>query len=159
MHPFNRLPRTLAFYAVLSPFLFSQPADLRPIAPPIAPVRPVVDEYHGIQVVDPYRYMETAGNPEVQSWVEGQAEYTRRVLSAIPGREKLLSRLVELAEARPAVVSDVHRYPGDVYVYLKRLAKESTARLYLRKGLNGDEILLLDPVGVTSWQRRLTALA
>ncbi|MEK0369503.1 MAG: hypothetical protein QQN62_07875, partial [Nitrosopumilus sp.] len=43
--------------------------------PPIAPVKNVVDEYYGVKVEDPYRYMENLEDPEVQSWIKGQAEY------------------------------------------------------------------------------------
>jgi prolyl oligopeptidase len=36
------------------------------ISPPVAPVRPVTDEYFGTKVVDPYRYMENLKDPEVK---------------------------------------------------------------------------------------------
>jgi prolyl oligopeptidase len=58
--------------------------------PPVAPVRPVVDDYHGTQVVDPYRYMENVKDPEVQAWMKAHADHTRATLDALPGRAKLL---------------------------------------------------------------------
>ncbi len=36
-----------------------------PPPPPLAPVRPVTDDYFGTKMVDPYRYMENLKDPEV----------------------------------------------------------------------------------------------
>ncbi len=57
-------------------------------SPPVAPVRPVTDDYHGVKVVDPYRYMENLKDPEVQAWIKAQNDYARAVLGRIPGRAK-----------------------------------------------------------------------
>jgi len=66
--------------------------SVRADAPPVAPVRPVVEEHFGTKVVDPYRYMENFHDPAVQAWVKGQAEYAAKTLAVIPGRQKLLER-------------------------------------------------------------------
>ena len=47
-------------------------------APPVAAVRPVADEYFGVKVADPYRYMENLKDPDVESWFEGQNDYTSK---------------------------------------------------------------------------------
>src|SRR6266853_7024264 len=52
-----------------------QPSSLRP--PPLARVEPVTDVYYGTKVLDPYRYMENLSDPEVQSWMKTQNDYTR----------------------------------------------------------------------------------
>ena len=44
-------------------------------SPPVAPVKVVQDKYHGTTISDPYRYMEDFKDPEVQSWVKGQADF------------------------------------------------------------------------------------
>jgi prolyl oligopeptidase len=108
-------------------------------------VRPVTDVYYGIKVIDPYRYMENLDDPEVQSWFKAQNDYTRAVLASLPGRQQLLSRIVELDESAAADIGSLLRLPDDVYLYSKLLATEDTYKLYLRKGLTGVEKLLLDP--------------
>jgi prolyl oligopeptidase len=129
--------------------LGAQPAGSAPTpAPPIAPVRPVFDDYYGTKITDPYRYMENLKDPEVQAWMKSQNDYTRVVLAGIPGREKLLARMIELDEST-SVVAFVQRLPGDLYLYRKLPAHENVPKLYMRQGLNGPEKLLLDPERIT----------
>lgn len=110
---------------------------------PVAPVKPVTTDYYGTKVVDPYRYMENLKDPKVQAWMKAQNDYTRAVLARIPGRQKLLARIRQLDESIPQV--RVTRLPGDRYLILKTLPGETTARLYLRRGLSGKDTLLVDP--------------
>src|SRR5205085_9438773 len=113
--------------------------------PPVAPVRVVVDDYHGTKVEDPYRYFENFADPEVQAWVKGQAEYAQRTLAAIPGRDKMLARIAELDEGAPYRIHVVRRWPDGSLHYLKRLASENLDKLYYRDGKGGEERLLIDP--------------
>jgi len=116
-----------------------------PEAPPVARVSPVTDDYFGHKIVDPYRYMENLKDPAVQSWIKSQADYTSSLLSLIPGRAKLLARLHELNTSATARVNSVSVLPGLVLFYEKTLASENVARLYMRRGLAGQEQLILDP--------------
>src|SRR5579864_8456628 len=116
-----------------------------PSKPPVAPVRPVTDDYYGTKIVDNYSYMENMKDPEVQEWFKNQNDFTRVTLDSIPGREKLLARIRELDASAPATVTDVQRLPGDRYFYQKLLPGESAPKLYIRQGLGGEERLLVDP--------------
>jgi prolyl oligopeptidase len=116
-----------------------------PSAPPPAPVREVTDEYFGVKVADPYRYMEDLANPEVTAWFKAENDYTHAVLSRISGRSAFLNRIKQLDESAPARTSDLRRLPGDRYFYQKRLASEDVAKLYVRDGLTSNERLLVDP--------------
>ena len=111
---------------------------------PVAPVRPVTDVYFGVPVVDRYRYMENLDDPEVQSWMRGQADYTRGVLDRIPGRAGMLERVKKYVDAPPASVSDLRRIAGGRYFFLKTLANQSIAKLYMRQGVDGQDELLVD---------------
>jgi prolyl oligopeptidase len=120
-----------------------------PSGPPVALVRPVTEDFYGTKVTDDYRYMENLEDPEVQSWFKGQNEYARAVLESLPGRQKLLQRIIGLDESTKSDVGRVLRLPGDVYLYTKLFAGEDTYKLYFRKGLTGEERLVADPENVT----------
>jgi protease II len=129
--------------------LVSRSADVKSLdavgLPPAAPVRPVVDDYFGTKVTDPYRYMENLTDPEVQSWIKAQNDYARVALARIPGRSKMRDRLRELDQSAPAFVSDLRDVPGDLYFYPNLPAGAGTAKLYMRHGLGGEEKLVFDP--------------
>ena len=109
--------------------------------PPVAAVREVTDDYFGVKVVDPYRWMENSKDATFQTWLKGQASYTRAVLDRIPGRGKLQSRLQELADSS-TVVAEAQR-AGDQYFYFKTLPADNNRKLFVRQGRN--ERLLVDP--------------
>ena len=118
-------------------------------SPPIAPTTNVTDNYFGVTVSDPYRYMENLSDPAVAAWMKAQNDFTHSILDRIPGREKLLARIKQLDDAVAARVSDVRRLPHDRYFYLKRLPQDNNPKLYMREGLTGKETLLVDPENFT----------
>jgi prolyl oligopeptidase len=117
---------------------------------PVAPVRMVTDEYFGVKVSDPYRYLENLQDPEVAAWFKSESNYTQNTLAAIPGRAAMQARIKTLSDAAPLVVFDLRRLPGGVYFYQKRLASEEVGKLYTRVGLGGEEKKLVDPAQYTS---------
>ncbi len=119
--------------------------------PPVAPIRNVADTHFGVKVDDPYRYMEGGSDPDVAGWMKGQSAYARAVLDRIPGRASLLARMDDITRENAiaqggANIGNVRRLPGDRYFYLKtHPPQDQTAKLYTRQGLNGREVLLVDP--------------
>src|SRR5665213_3285888 len=87
---------------VFAPSLESQEAPARQ---PVAPMRPVTDDYFGTKIVDNYRYFEDLKNPAVQNWMKAQADYTRHTLDSLPGYPALLKRVDELECMRAAMRS------------------------------------------------------
>ena len=115
------------------------------LAPPVAPVKPVEDEYFGTKLTDPYRYMEDLKSDEVQGWMKGQADFATSTLRKIPGREQFLARMLELDASVPAKVGGLFRLADGKLFYRKRLANEDVPKLYMRDGIKGKEVLLADP--------------
>lgn len=114
-------------------------------SPPAAPLRPVVDHYHDVKVVDPYRYLENFKDPEVRQWVKAQAEFADQRLRSLPGRDALLKRIQELDAGRPFTLSGVTRLGDGAHFYFKQRASENVAKVYFRASLNSEEQLLIDP--------------
>ena len=108
----------------------------------------VVDHLHGVDVSDPYRWLENSDAPEVQRWTEAQNAATRRVLDRVPGRGALEKRFWELYEIGSVGVP-VSRPAGKTrrYFYTRRDGKQNQAVLYVRDGAAGDDRVLVDVNG------------
>jgi len=65
----------------------------------------VTDTYHGVKVVDDYRWLENGANPKVKAWSEAQNARARAFLDRLPGRRALAARIEHLAIARPASIA------------------------------------------------------
>jgi prolyl oligopeptidase len=115
---------------------------------PKTPVREVTDDYFGIKVMDPYRWLENTSDPEVVSWMKSQNDYTREQLAQIPGRDKLLDRIKSLDNAG-AVVASLQVWGGH-YFYLKTEPGSDNRKLYVRDTVAAPERLLVDPEKLTA---------
>src|SRR6478672_10492766 len=103
-------------------------------APPKAKIMTVIDDYHGRQIADPYRWLEDAAAPETQQFVAAQNAYTRSVLDNIPGRDELRRRVEQLLTIG-RVTSP--RIGGNNYFYERRDGRQNQAVVYVREGPDG----------------------
>src|SRR5690606_12278442 len=55
-----------------------------------------VDDYHGVRVADPYRWLEDDNSEETKAWVAAQNKVTFAYLKNIPQRAAIEKRLTEL---------------------------------------------------------------
>jgi prolyl oligopeptidase len=117
-------------------------------APPKTPVRDVTEEYFGVKVPDPYRWLENTSDPEVVAWMKAQNDYTREVLARIPHRDELLARITALDNAGE-VVSGVQVWGGR-YFYYKTAPGSDNRKLFTRDSLGAPERLLIDPEKMTT---------
>ena len=76
------------------------------------PKRPVTDEYHGVRVVDDYRWLEDLSDPEVKDWNVNQNGHTRSVLDGLPIRELVRERVAALYAASSADYPEVQFKEG-----------------------------------------------
>jgi prolyl oligopeptidase len=77
-------------------------ADDQP-AIPATPRKPVTDEYHGVQIVDDYRWLEPHASAEARQWSDQQNARTRAYLDHLSMRPALvdsLNRLEKTASVR-----------------------------------------------------------
>lgn len=100
------------------------------------------DEYHGVKVADPYRWLEDDNSAETKAWVEAQNKVTFDYLKTIPQREQLKKRLTELW--------DYEKYSapfkeGGKYFYYKNDGLQNQSVLYVTDSPDKPGRVLLDP--------------
>jgi len=100
------------------------------------------DTYHGVEVADPYRWLEDANSPETAEWVGQQNKVTFGYLETIPFRAKMKERLTALYNY-PKYSAPSRR--GDYYFFSKNDGLQNQSVLYVQKGLDGTPEVLLDP--------------
>src|SRR5713226_1372454 len=110
--------------------------------PPFTPIEPVTEVLHGVEITDPYRWLEDQNSPRTRKWLEEQTGYTRAYLDAIPGRERIRKRVTELLST--PIVSDFSS-AGDRHFFLKRYEGKQQPVIVMREGLFGEETILVDP--------------
>jgi prolyl oligopeptidase len=102
------------------------------------------DEYHGITVADPYRWLEddVRENPDVRAWVEAQNAVTFEYLAGIPERATITERMTQLW--------DYERYgipvkEGGRYFYSYNNGLQNQSVIYVQADLDAEPELLIDP--------------
>jgi hypothetical protein len=63
---------------------------------PATRVDAVHDVLHGIEIADPYRWLEDQESRETRAWIDAQNAHTDAALAALPGRGRIAARLGEL---------------------------------------------------------------
>jgi prolyl oligopeptidase len=108
----------------------------KPLAPPKARIFAVMDDYHGHQISDPYRWLEDAAAAETQQFIEAENTYTRSILEDIPGRDELRRRIECLLSIGRV---GAPRIGGDRYFYERRDGRQNQAVVYVRdvRGADG----------------------
>ena len=101
-----------------------------------------VEELHGVQVPDPYRWMEDLDSPEVRDWIEAQNELTFDYLNQSPLRESIRERMTELWNYEK-YSPPVRR--GGRYFYFYNNGLQNQDVLYWMKSLEEAPKVLLDP--------------
>lgn len=114
----------------------------RPLTYPTTRKIDVSDDFHGVQVSDPYRWLENPDSEETQAWVEAQNAVTFGYLKDIPAREKIKQRLTQLW--------DYEKYgipfkEGSRYFYYKNDGLQNQSVLYTLTSLDGEPKVLIDP--------------
>jgi prolyl oligopeptidase len=101
-----------------------------------------VDDYHGVQIADPYRWLENPDSPETIAWIEVQNKLTSAYLSAIPARDRLQQRLTKLWDYEKYSIPFKE---GGRYFYFKNDGLQNQSVLYTLKSLDEEPRVLLDP--------------
>ncbi len=114
--------------------------------PPVAALRPVVNEYHGVKVTDDYQWLEKAGDPEVKAWSDGQSAHTRKVLDALPERAAVKARVATLLGGASPDRSSFVRRAGQLFGLKEQPPKQQPFLISMKSAEDtGSERVIVDP--------------
>jgi len=116
--------------------------------PPAVAIKPVTDTVNGQAIIDNYRWLEDQTSPDTRAYIAAQTAYTDTYFAQIkPLRDRLISRLTELSRVDTVgMPSEQHGR----FFYSKRLAAENQASIYMRQGLGGAEVKLVDAAALSA---------
>ena len=101
-----------------------------------------VDDYHGTQVTDPYRWLEDDRSDETAVWVKAENEVTFDYLNKISFKQKIFN---DLEKAYNYPKYSAPRKKGDYFYFYKNDGLQNQSVLYRQKGMNGTPEVVLDP--------------
>jgi prolyl oligopeptidase len=118
------------------------PQESAGLAYPAAHKGAVVEDYNGVKVPDPYRWMEDIDSPETRAWVEAETKLTSSYLSRIPARDEIRARLTALW--------DYERYgvpftEGGWTFFTRNTGLQAQSVLFVADRQGGQARVLLDP--------------
>ena len=128
----------LVVYSLFAPLTFAQNKFEYPQAKKVEQV----DTYHGVQVSDPYRWMEATETPDVQSWIAAENKVTSDYLNTISERDIIRERLTKLW--------NYERYSapfkrGKNYFYSKNDGLQNQSVMYIANSITDPGRVFFDP--------------
>jgi len=102
----------------------------------------VSDNYFGVEVKDPYRWLEDDNSAETAEWVKQQNALTFKYLENIPYRNQIKDRILKIWDY-PKMSEPVKK--SDKYFYYRNDGLQNQSVLYYKETLDGVETELLDP--------------
>jgi prolyl oligopeptidase len=101
-----------------------------------------VDDYHGVKVADPYRWLEDTDSAETHAWVEAENKVTFGYLDQIPYRPAIRERLTKLWNYERFGVPEQE---GGRYFYDHNSGLQNQSVLLVAESLSAEPRVLLDP--------------
>jgi len=101
-----------------------------------------VDDYHGMQIPDPYRWLEDPSTPQARKWIEAQNALVDGFLAQDPERNAIRKRLADLWDFPKQWAPEKH---GGRYFQLRNTGLQNQDVLVVMDHLDQDARVLLDP--------------
>ncbi len=123
----------------------------KPKAPPVADKKPVMTEYHGTKVEDPYQWLEDDEDAAVKAWSDAENKQTRAYLDGLPSHSVIEKQLQEwYAKTSPSYSSIVTR-PGVLFAMKFQPPKQQPLLVTLSSADDlKSEKVLVDPNQIDS---------
>lgn len=126
----------------LSSVLLTAEGIAQPIQYPRTTKIDHADTYHGVQVADPYRWLEDDRSEQTAAWVKAQNDVTFGYLDQIDFRKAIFN---DLEKAYNYPKYSAPRKKGDYFYFYKNDGLQNQSVLYRQKGLNGTPEVVIDP--------------
>jgi prolyl oligopeptidase len=110
--------------------------------PPETPRHYVNEVIHGLEIVDPYRWLEDQTSQETRAWINAQNEYSQSVLRRFPNQRRLRERLAQLMKIETVKVPVERK---GLYFFPKRPANQDLSVIYMQESSDGEDKVLVDP--------------
>ena len=101
-----------------------------------------IDHLHGVEILDPYRWLEDLDSKQTLGWIAAQKELSSIYLSQIPAREKIHQWITELWGFEKCSVP-IKR--GGRYFYTCYDGLQNQGVFYWQESLVGEPHMLLNP--------------
>lgn len=109
---------------------------------PQTDVDTVIDEYFGVEITDPYRWLEDDRSQKTKDWVGRQNEVTFGYLKQIPFRNQVRARLDKLANFERF---GIPFKKADQYYYFKNSGLQNQSVLYVTDSKENEGEVFIDP--------------
>lgn len=114
----------------------------RKVNPPQTRTENIKDTLWGVEVADPYRWLEDDRSEETMAWVDEQIAHTQGYLNGLTWRQPLRDRFEALFNYEKI---GMPRKIGDRYFLSKNDGLQNQSVWYVRNTLDGEDQLFLDP--------------
>ena len=121
-------------------------APANAIAYPLTRRTDLTEPQFGVNVADPYRWLENdvRNDPEVRAWVTAENAVTDQFLATLPLRDRFKARMTELYDYERF---GIPRKEGGRYFYTRNDGLQNQSVLYVRDDVGGEGRVLIDPNG------------
>ncbi|HEV2971406.1 MAG TPA: alpha/beta fold hydrolase [Pirellulales bacterium] len=116
------------------------------ISSPSTPRHDVIDTYHGVTIVDPYRWLEDSSADEVRRWSDAQNAHARAFLDKLPDVPAIRSRVSEIMLAKTYSYSSLKYVKGKLFAIKRQPPKQQPFLLVMNwPGDPATSKVLVDP--------------
>jgi len=119
-------------------------------------MEPVVDTYHGKEVVDHYRWLEDLDSAETRVWIQEQNCATEAFLNAVPFRSRIEEELLSLWGYAVYTLPEKH---GMRYFFQYDGGQQEYSIVLMQEGLQGKRTVLFDPSTLKDEVRKLRSVS
>lgn len=102
----------------------------------------VKDQYFGVEVKDPYRWLEDPDGEETKKFVDAQNDITRPYIDSYPHRQKINKIITELWDYPKFSTPYKH---GDKYFQYRNTGLQNQSVIYVQNDLKSEAKVFLDP--------------